>query len=90
MAFQEILPERRLTVQGNRGQVRESTEGCSKMGREAHTREGKYLFQVQGQVRRPSTEVQDSRAKDRKDERWRVRQKSDYESITCHFQMSRY
>lgn len=61
--------------------MRESTEGCSKTGREAHTREGKYLSRVQGQVRRASAVVQDSRAKDRKDERWRVRQKSDYESI---------
>ena len=45
--------------------MRESTEGCSKMGREAHTREGKYLFKVQGQVRRASAVVQVSRAKDK-------------------------
>ena len=35
------------------------------MGREAHTREGKYLFKVQGQVRRASAVVQVSRAKDK-------------------------
>ena len=65
--------------------MRESTEGCSKMGREAHTREGKYLFKVQGQVRRASAVVQDSRAKDRKDEMWRVRQKSDMKASRVTF-----
>ena len=35
------------------------------------------MFKVQGQVRRASAVVQDSRAKDRKDEMWRIRQKSD-------------
>ena len=34
------------TVQGNRGQERESISGCSKMGREAHTPQGRYLSKV--------------------------------------------
>ena len=55
------------------------------MGREAHTQEGKYLFKVQGQVRRASAVVQDSRAKDRKDEMWRVRQKSDMKASRVTF-----
>ena len=36
------------TVQGNRGHERESISGCSKMGREAHTLQGRYLSKVKG------------------------------------------
>ena len=43
------------------------------------------MFKVQGQVRRASAVVQDSRAKDRKDETWRVRQKSDMKASRVTF-----
>ena len=35
-----------ILMQGNRGQERESISGCSKMGREAHTPQGRYLSKV--------------------------------------------
>ena len=72
------------TVQGKE---RECMQGCNKTGREAHTQQGKYLSKVQRQVRRASPAIQNSTANDRKGERWSVRQKSDYESLTCHFMM---
>ena len=62
------------TVQGKE---REGMQGCNKTGREAHTQQGKYLLKVQRQVRRASQAIQNSIAKDRKGERWSVRQKSD-------------
>ena len=62
-------------------------QGCNKTGREAHTQQGKYLSKVQRQVRRASPAIQNSTADNRKGERWRVRQKSDYDSLTCHFML---
>lgn len=64
-------------------------QGCNKTEdkREAHTQQGKYLSKGQRQVRRASPAIQNSIANDRKGERRRVRQKSDYESLTCHFMM---
>lgn len=83
-AFLEMMPEWRLgQFKGKRGKACKAIASRA----EAHTGEGKYLSKVQGQVRRVSAAAQDSTANDRKGARWRVRQKSDYKSLTCHFTM---